>query len=63
MHYVLPAIAQGLYPISAVARQTQNSYEEVMRQDYITMAKAKGISKTTLLFRHILKNAMLPVIT
>ena len=63
MHYVLPAIAQGLYPISAVARQTQNSYEEVMRQDYITMAKAKGISKTTLLFRHILKNEMLPVIT
>lgn len=63
IHYVLPAIAQGLYPISAVARQTQNSYEEVMRQDYITMAKAKGISKTTLLFRHILKNAMLPVIT
>ena len=61
IHYVLPA--QGLYPISAVARQTQNSYEEVMRQDYITMAKAKGISKTTLLFRHILKNAMLPVIT
>ncbi|RHQ14814.1 ABC transporter permease [Clostridium sp. AM49-4BH] len=54
---------QGLYPISAVARQTQNSYEEVVKQDYITMAKAKGISKRTLLFRHILKNAMLPVIT
>ena len=48
---------------SAVARQTQNSYEEVVKQDYITMAKAKGISKRTLLFRHILKNAMLPVIT
>ena len=58
MHYVLPAIAQGLYPISAVARQTQNSYEEVVKQDYITMAKAKGISKRTLLFRHILKNAI-----
>ena len=41
MHYVLPAIAQGLYPISAVARQTQNSYEEVMRQDYITNGKSK----------------------
>lgn len=63
LHYVLPAIAQGLYPISAVAKLTQNSYEEVIKQDYITMAKAKGISKTTLLFRHILKNAMLPVIT
>ena len=59
----LPIIAQGLYPISAVARLTQSSYEEVIRQDYITMAKAKGISKTTILFRHILKNAMLPVIT
>ncbi|MDD5936205.1 MAG: ABC transporter permease [Clostridiales bacterium] len=63
LHYVLPAIAQGLYPISAVARLTQSSYEEVVKQDYITMAKAKGISSKTLLFRHILKNAMLPVIT
>lgn len=62
-HYILPAIAQGLYPISAVARLTQSSYEEVAKQDYITMAKAKGISKSTILFRHILKNAMLPVIT
>lgn len=62
-HYILPAVAMGLYPISAVARLTQSSYEEVVRQDYITMAKAKGISKTTVLFRHILKNAMLPVIT
>ncbi|MBQ0051315.1 MAG: ABC transporter permease [Treponema sp.] len=62
-HFILPAIAQGLYPISAVARLTQSSYEEVVRQDYITMAKAKGISKSTILFRHILKNAMLPVIT
>lgn len=63
LHYVLPALAQGLYPISAVARLTQSSYEEVMRQDYITMAKAKGISGRTVLVRHILKNAMLPVIT
>jgi len=62
-HYIIPAIAQGLYPISAVARLTQSSYEEVIRQDYITMAKAKGISKSTILFRHVLKNAMLPVIT
>lgn len=63
LHYILPAISQGLYPISAVARLTQSSYEEVVKQDYITMARAKGISKHTLLFRHILKNAMLPVIT
>jgi oligopeptide transport system permease protein len=62
-NFILPAIAQALYPISAVARLTQSSYEEVIRQDYITMARAKGISKTTLLFRHVLKNAMLPVIT
>ena len=63
LHYILPAVAQGLWPISAVARLTQSSYEEVIRQDYITMAKAKGISKSTILFRHVLKNAMLPVIT
>ena len=63
LHYILPAVAQGLWPISAVARLTQSSYEEVIRQDYIIMAKAKGISKSTILFRHVLKNAMLPVIT
>ena len=63
LHYILPAVAQGLWPISAVARLTQSSYEEVIRQDYITMAKAKGIRKSTILFRHVLKNAMLPVIT
>ena len=63
LHYILPAVAQGLWPISAVARLTQSSYEQVIRQDYITMAKAKGISKSTILFRHVLKNAMLPVIT
>ena len=63
LHYILPALAQGLWPISAVARLTQSSYEGVIRQDYITMAKAKGISKSTILFRHVLKNAMLPVIT
>ena len=63
LHYILPAVAQGLWPISAVARLTQSSYEEVIRQDYITMAKEKGISKITILFRHVLKNAMLPVIT
>ncbi len=63
MHYVLPAIAQGLYPISAVARLTQTSYEDVMRQDYVTMARAKGLSSTAITFRHILKNALLPVIT
>ena len=63
LHYILPALAQGLWPISAVARLTQSSYEEVIRQDYITMAKAKGISKSTILFHHVLKNAMLPVIT
>jgi len=63
MNYVLPAIAQGLYPISAVARLTQTSYEDVMRQDYVTMAKAKGLSSSAITFRHILKNALLPVIT
>ena len=63
MRYVLTGIEQGLYPISEVARLTHSSYEEVMKKDYITMAKAKGISNNTLVFRHILKNAMLPVIT
>lgn len=62
-NYVLPAIAMTLYPISAVAKLTQTNYEEVMRQDYITMARAKGISNNSIIFRHVLKNALIPVIT
>jgi oligopeptide transport system permease protein len=63
MHYVLPALAQGFYPISAVARLTQTSYEDVMKQDYVTFAKAKGIHPFTVMIRHVLRNALLPVIT
>ncbi|BBF44865.1 oligopeptide transport system permease protein OppB [Lachnospiraceae bacterium KM106-2] len=62
-NYVLPAIAMALYPISAVSKLTATNYQEVMKQDYITMARAKGISNWTIVFRHVLKNALIPVIT
>ncbi|MGN0339151.1 MAG: ABC transporter permease [Lachnospira sp.] len=62
-HYVLPVIAMAAYPISQISRLVQSSYSEALNQDYVVMAKAKGLNKTTIIFKHILKNAILPVIT
>lgn len=62
-HYILPVITQAVYPISQISRLVQSSYTEAMNQDYVIMAKAKGLKKGTITIRHILKNAILPVIT
>ena len=63
LHYVLPVIAMSAYPISQISRLVQTSYTEAMSQDYVTMAKAKGLKKSTIGLKHILKNAILPVVT
>lgn len=63
MHYVLPVIAMSAYPISQISRLVQSSYSEALNQDYVIMAKAKGLSKSAITFKHVLKNAILPVIT
>ena len=62
-HYILPVLAMSAYPISQISRLVQSSYSEAMNQDYVVMAKAKGLKKSTITFKHILKNAILPVIT
>ncbi|NLT58664.1 MAG: ABC transporter permease [Clostridiales bacterium] len=62
-HYILPAIALALYPIAYISKLVRSNLSEVMRQDYIRMAKAKGLSKSKVILRHALKNAMLPVVT
>ncbi len=62
-NYILPVLAMSAYPISQISRLVQSSYSEAMNQDYVIMAKAKGLSKRTIVFKHILKNAILPVIT
>lgn len=61
--YILPVIALAVYPIAEISRLVHSSFTEAMNQDYVTMAKAKGISKKRVMGLHILKNALLPLIT
>ncbi|HSG81628.1 MAG TPA: ABC transporter permease [Gemmatimonadota bacterium] len=62
-HLVLPSIALGVSSAAAVARYMRSSMLEVIRQDYIRTARAKGLPERTVILKHALKNAMLPIIT
>jgi peptide/nickel transport system permease protein len=61
--YCVPALAVGFRSAALVMRITRSSMLEVLRQDYIRTARAKGAPETTVNFRHALKNGMLPIIT
>ncbi len=61
--YVLPVIALGGYSISYLARLTRSSLLEVMGQDYIRTARAKGLNEYKVIVKHALRNALIPVIT
>ena len=61
--YILPVIALGGYSISFLARLMRSSLLEVMGQDYIRTARAKGISEVRVVLKHALRNALIPVIT
>ena len=63
LHYILPATGMAFAPISMIARLVRSSLREVMKQDYMVLAKSKGTSEKLVIWRHGLKNAMLPVIT
>ncbi|MEG1774817.1 MAG: ABC transporter permease, partial [Oscillospiraceae bacterium] len=62
-HLILPAVTIGTSSAAAIARMTRSSMLEVVRQDYITTARAKGQSEFKITTRHALKNALIPVIT
>jgi peptide/nickel transport system permease protein len=62
-HLALPAIALATHPMSIIARMTRSSMLEVLQQDYVRTAHAKGLRERVVLFRHALKNAFLPIIT
>ncbi|PKM73763.1 MAG: ABC transporter permease [Firmicutes bacterium HGW-Firmicutes-16] len=61
--YVLPCLALGLYPMCYTARQTRSSMLDALGQDYITTARAKGLRSPAIIFKHALRNALIPVIT
>lgn len=63
LHYVLPVVTLAVYPIAQISRLVKTSYSEAMQQDYVVMARAKGIKARRIVAVHVLKNAMLPVIT
>jgi peptide/nickel transport system permease protein len=62
-HLILPSITLGLGLAAVLMRQTRSSLLEVMQQDYITTARAKGLKARRIILRHALKNALIPVIT
>ncbi|NLW65999.1 MAG: ABC transporter permease [Clostridiales bacterium] len=61
--YVLPCFALGFYPMCYVARQTRSSMLDALGQDYIKTARAKGLKSGPIIFKHALRNALIPVIT
>jgi peptide/nickel transport system permease protein len=63
LHLVLPAIALGTIPLAIIVRITRASVAEVMNEDYVRTADAKGLSPRTVSRRHVLRNALLPVVT
>lgn len=62
-HYVLPALTMAAQPCAMLARLLRASMLEVIRQDYMTTARAKGLDEYKVIVRHGLKNAMLPSVT
>ncbi|MDP4096949.1 ABC transporter permease [Paenibacillus sp. P96] len=63
MDYVLPVAALSAQPIAFIARLTRSSMLEVLHADYIKTAKAKGLNSFAIMFRHVIRNAILPVVT
>lgn len=62
-HLVLPGIALATIPMAIIARMTRSSMLEVMRSDYIRTARAKGLTNFFVVYKHSLKNAVIPVLT
>jgi ABC-type dipeptide/oligopeptide/nickel transport system permease component len=62
-HLVLPAFTLGILSAAYIARVTRSSLLEVLGQDYVRTARSKGLSERAVLYRHALKNALIPVVT
>jgi peptide/nickel transport system permease protein len=60
---LLPAVALGLFQFAVLARTTRSAVLEVLREEYVKTARAKGLGEGVVLFRHVLRNAMIPILT
>ncbi len=61
--YILPALALGASSMAFVARLGRSALLDVVRQDYIRVARAKGLSKNTVIYKHALRNSLIPIVT
>ncbi len=61
--FILPSLTLAAFSIALVARMTRSSMLEVLRQDYVRTARAKGLGEEFVIYRHALKNALIPVVT
>lgn len=62
-HLVLPGVALGTIPMALIARMTRSSMLEVIRQDFIRTERAKGLPERRVIYRHALRNALIPIVT
>ncbi len=62
-HLILPTIVLGTIPLAVIARMTRSSMLEVLKEDYVRTARAKGLSPFKVIFVHTLRNALIPVLT
>lgn len=63
LHYIMPAFSLALYPISMITRLVRSSMKEVMKQDYVILARSKGTPMIKVILFHALKNCLIPVVT
>lgn len=63
LHYLMPTVALAAYFIAALTRYTRNAMLDVLSEDYMRTARAKGLSERAIILRHGLRNALIPVIT
>ncbi len=63
LHLIMPALALGTIPMAVIMRMTRSSMLEVLNEDYVRTARAKGVVPWRVVFKHALRNAMLPTIT
>ena len=63
LNYIMPVLALSFYPTAYIAIQMRSSMLDVLGQDYMRTARAKGLSENVILFKHALRNAILPIIT
>jgi peptide/nickel transport system permease protein len=62
-HLILPAVTLGLFPAASIARMTRTTMVEELSKDYIRTAKAKGVPGRLVIWKHALRNALIPVVT